>query len=628
MARRFTVKNPYYENLLFFNRSVAALTFIAILTVVLLARLVYLQVVEHQHYTTLSRENRLKIVALPPTRGLIYDRNGVLLAENLPSYRLEITPDQVHNLNATLRRLGEIIDLRASDLKRFDTLLKNSRPFESIPLRYHLSQDEVARFAVNRWRFPGVDIAARLTRYYPLGRLTAHVVGYVGRIDERELQEVDPSEYSATTHIGKIGVEKAYESMLHGKVGYEQVEVNAQGRVVRVMGETPPVPGRNLYLTLDAGLQQVAEQGLAGYSGAAVALDPRTGAVLALVSKPSFDPNLFVNGISSAQYQALANDPDRPLFDRALRGRYPPGSTLKPFVAVAGLNYGIINPATTYYCPGYYTLPGNSHKYRCWKTAGHGIVDLDKAITQSCDVYFYNLSHALGIDRLDAFLSKFGFGAKTGIDLPGELAGLLPSRAWKRRMRHEPWYPGDTLITGIGQGYMLATPLQLANATAALSMHGRRMEPRVVYAIQNPRNGTLHIEKPKPLTPITLSDPGGWSHVITDMTHVVTSIHGTAHRIDQGAPYVIAGKTGTAQVFGLKQDQNYNEKDIPLKLRDQALFIAFAPADNPRIAVAVIAEHAGFGGEVSAPIARKMMDYYLLSNDNEHTVDKKPQPGR
>jgi penicillin-binding protein 2 len=467
----------------------------------------------------------------------------------------------------------------------------------------------VARIAVNGHRFPGVGIHAHLLRSYPLSEHTAHVLGYVGRINEEELERIDASDYSGTNYIGKGGVEKAYEDLLHGSVGHQQVEVNAKGRVLRVLESQAPGAGKDLRLFLDIRLQQDAAAALGDRRGAVVAIDPRTGGVLALVSRPSFDPNLFVEGIGTADYKALRDSPDKPLFNRAIRGQYPPGSTVKPFVGLGGLETGAVGRSETKWCPGFYRLPGHSHKYRCWKRWGHGTVALDKAIVQSCDVYFYRLAHDIGIDRLHEFLAGFGFGARTGIDVSGELGGLLPSKAWKRRARNEPWFPGETLIVGIGQGAFLTTPLQLAAATAALAARGRYVQPRVARATEVPGSESER-EIPAVIRQLPLS-PHRVDAVIASMTDVVESDRGTAKRIRTDA-YRIAGKTGTAQVFTVGQKERYRESEVAERMRDHALFLAFAPVEDPRIAVAVIVENGGHGGSVAAPVARRVMDSYLL----------------
>jgi len=608
---RVTIKDYLFESHLFMQRSVQALVFAALLIAVLLGRLVYLQVLAHEHYTTLSDDNRIKILPLPPNRGLIFDRNGIILADNLPSYRLEITPEQIHDMQATLDELAKVVEIRDVDRKRFDRLLARTPSFKPIPLRFHLSDEEVARFAIDRHRFPGVDIVAGLSRHYPHGSLAAHALGYVGRVDERDLQQIDPSNYSGTTHIGKVGVEKTYEATLHGTVGYRQVETNAEGRVLRTLVRTPPVPGENLYLTLDAELQHAAEQAFGDETGAAIAIDPDSGGILAFVSEPSFDPNLFVNGVDTETYKSLRDDEDQPLFNRGLRGQYPPGSTIKPFVGLGGLEQGITTEHAHTFCPGFYQLPGKDRKYRDWKRWGHGSVDLNSAIAQSCDVYFYDLALSMGIDRLHDYLAQFGFGKRTGVDISGELGGLLPSREWKRAVRGQPWFPGETLITGIGQGFMLTTPLQLASATATLSEYGRRMKPHIVASTQLSDDLELTPVPNDPVMYIPIDDREHWHAVIEAMHDVVQGRTGTARKVGQDAPYTIAGKTGTAQVFGLKEEEKYDASKLEEKLHDHSLFIAFAPIDHPKIAVAVVVEHGGSGSHVAAPIARTIMDAYL-----------------
>jgi penicillin-binding protein 2 len=601
-------KDHLGERHLFARRAVIAGVLVVLAVSAVALKLASLQILGHAHYTTLSRDNRVKIEPLPPTRGLIYDAKGVLLAENYPSYSLEVTPEKVDDLKETIAELRRLVSIDDKDIKRFARLRNQRRRFEGVPIRFNLSQEEVARVSVNNYRLPGVDVRAELVRYYPLGESTAHVIGYVGRINEEELKEIDNSDYAGTNYIGKTGVEKAYEGMLHGHVGHQQVEVNARGRVIRVLESQPPMPGRDLRLYFDIGLQQAAAAALGADRGAVVAIDPRTGGVLAMVSRPTFDPNLFVDGIGAEEYRALRDSPDNPLFNRAIRGQYPPGSTIKPFVALAGLNTGAVTGATHVYCPGFYRLPGQEHKYRDWKHGGHGTVDLHKAIVQSCDVYFYELAHDIGIDRLHDFLAQFGFGRRTGLDVAGERPGLLPSKGWKRESRHQPWYPGETLILGIGQGYFLVTPTQLAAAVAAIAARGRYTEPRVARASQRPGDAKLEdipaVRRQLPITAAHLQE------VINAMTDVVESAHGTARRIRTDA-YRIAGKTGTAQVFTVGQKERYRASQVPERMRDHALFIAFAPVDNPRIAVAVIVENGGHGGSVAGPVARDVMDSYL-----------------
>jgi penicillin-binding protein 2 len=612
MPVRVTIKDYLFESHLFMQRSVQALIFAAALVAVLIGRLVYLQVLAHEHYITLADDNRIKILPLPPNRGLIFDRNGLILADNLPSYRLELTLEQIRDIDTTLSKLSELVNIRDVDLKRFEKLRQRTPVFKPVALRFHLSDDEVARFAINRHRFPGVDIVAGLSRHYPHGPLAVHAVGYVGRIDERDLQRIDASDYSGTTHIGKVGIEKTYEEVLHGTVGYRQVETNAEGRILRTLVRTPPVPGENLYLTMDAELQSVAEQAFEGKAGAAIAIDPSNGDILAFVSQPTYDPNLFVNGIDTETYRALRDDAKQPLFNRALRGQYPPGSTLKPFVALGGLEQGITSEHADTYCPGFYRLPGKARKYRDWKRGGHGTVDLNIAIAQSCDVYFYDLALSMGIDRLHGFLALFGFGERTGIDITGELPGLMPSRQWKRAARNLPWFPGETLITGIGQGFVLTTPIQLASATATLSEYGRHFKPHIVASTQQYDDIELTPVPVEPLADTPVEDLHHWSSVIDAMREVVHGKRGTARKVGEGSKFEFAGKTGTAQVFGLKQEEKYEADKLAKELHDHSLFIAFAPIDKPRIAVAVVVEHGGSGSAVAAPIARIILDQYLL----------------
>jgi len=607
-----TLKDHFRETRLFTTRAVFALILTVMLMLVLLVRLVNLQILEHESYKVLSDRNRIHIRPITPTRGLIYDRNGVLLAQNLPSFSLDIVPEQIKDMDNTIKELAKLVTISEDDITAFKARLKkNNRRHKPVSLRSRLSDEEVARFAVNRHRFTGVDTVARLYRHYPQGSLGVHALGYVGRINERELQRIDPTNYEGTNYIGKTGLEKFYEDLLHGEVGIEQVETNSQGRTLRSLDSTPPIPGLNLHLSLDIELQRIAENAFGKDNGALVAIDPLNGDVLALVSMPTFDPNLFVGGINSKTYKALQNSRDQPLFNRALRGRYPPGSTLKPFFGLAGLEYGLIQPGTSTYCPGWYMLDGDDRKYRDWKKQGHKTVDLSKALVESCDVYFYDLALTLGIDRLSQFMEPFGFNDLTGIDTSGELTGLMPSREWKRRTRHKPWYPGETLITGIGQGFTLTTPLQLASATAALSLYGQQLRPRLVAATEDPDSNERVWLPAAPNAAVPIVNISNWEYIIRAMTKVVHSTHGTAR---------IAGKTGTAQVFGIKQDEEYVAEDIEKHLRDHALFIGFAPVENPRIAIAVIVENGGSGGAVAAPIARKIMDHYIESLAKEQSA--------
>jgi penicillin-binding protein 2 len=592
----------------FARRAWVAAILATLLLLVVVARVAQLQIHRHQHFSTLSQDNRVRLEPLPPVRGLIYDAHGVPLATNEPSFTLTVSPYKAKDLETLFAELGAIVPIAEADLKRFERLRRQGSPYQAVPLRLHLTEEEIARLSLEGQRFPAVDIRTDLLRTYPQGPLTGHVLGYVGRIDEEELQRIDQGAYRGTDFIGKNGLEKAYEAVLHGQVGYRQVEVNAKGRVLRTLESQPPVPGKDLRLHLDIRLQRDAAAALGQRRGAVAALDPRTGGVLALVSNPGFDPNPFVEGIGIQEYAALRDDPDVPLFDRALRGQYPPGSTIKPFIALAGLENGVITPRQAKHCGGHYQLPGQSHRYRDWRKGGHGSVDLRRSIVESCDVYYYDLAHDLGIDRLGDFLGKFHFGRKTGVDLAGELGGLLPSREWKRRVRNQAWYPGETLIVGIGQGAFLATPLQLAAATAALANGGRYLEPRVARSMEAGADQPEAI--PAPGRPLGL-DPSHLEDVVQAMIQVVESPRGTAKRIRSPA-YRIAGKTGTAQVFTVGQKETYKEKQVAERKRDHALFVAFAPVEDPRIALAVVVENGGHGGAVAAPVARAVLDSYLL----------------
>jgi penicillin-binding protein 2 len=612
---RIRIRNEWLERHQFTLRVMVVGSVGLLLLLAVVARMFYLQIVSHEHFVTLAEGNRLRDEPVMPPRGLIYDRNGVLLAENRPSYELDITPEQVPDLKATLAALAKIVNIRPEDLKQFDELLKTKRPFQPLPIRSDLSDTEVARFAVNRRDFPGVDIRATLMRYYPLGPVTAHVIGYTGIISQGELARLDPEQYTSTSQVGKIGIEGAYENLLHGSVGMRQVEADAQGRTVRVVSYNPPVPGKNLYLSLDVRLQEAAEKALGDDSGAVVAIDPRNGEVLALASTPSFNPNLFVSGISEKDYAKLNYDSHQPLFNRALRGQYPPGSTIKPFLALAALNYKVLDPFKNLMCPGYLYVAPNPHPYRDWKAGGHGEIDLPNALTQSCDVYFYTVALKLGINRIHQYLTtQFGFGEPSGIDLMGERDGVVPSPLWKRQTLHQPWYLGDLVIVGIGQGYLLVTPLQLADGVAAISMHGQRFVPHLLDAVGNPLTGAITDISPHALPSVEESYPGAWNIVVQAMKNVVATWQGTAHNIGIGAKYSIAGKTGTAQVYRKRLGVfgETPEHDLPKALRDNALFIAFAPVEDPKIAVAVEVDHGGGGGETAAPIARKVMDEYLL----------------
>jgi penicillin-binding protein 2 len=611
MPYRSHYSDHSFQASLFKFRAIVAAIICLLMLAGLLFRLAWLQIVDYKHFADLSENNRIRLMELPPTRGLIYDRNGVILAENKPTFHLEITPEQVDDMEATLKGLAEIVTISESELEHFKEQLRVHRSFQQISLRTRLNEDEVARLAVNRHRFPGMDINARLSRFYPQGELAAHAVGYVGRINQKELTVIDEGNYRGTTHIGKTGLEKYYESELHGQVGRQKVEVNAQGRVLRVIEKVAPVSGNDLTLSLDVELQKIAEQGLGEFAGSVIAIEPHTGAVLVFVSKPGFDPNLFVHGISHKDYNALQQGVYKPLFNRAIFGQYPPGSTFKPFVGLAGIEQRRFGVKESLYCRGHYLLPGDDteRKYRDWKKQGHGTVDLAESIVQSCDVYFYELAYRMGIDSMHDFLALFGFGEKTGIDLLGERRGLLPSTEWKKRAHGKVWYPGETLISGIGQGYMLATPVQLAVATAVLASRGEKIVPRLLREVHEVKDDTVRTREPSK-TMIKLRRDSHWDVIFKSMQDVVHGKWGTARATGWGMKFKMAGKTGTAQVFGIAQDEEYDEETVAKKLRDHGLFIGFGPVEDPVLAVAVVAEN-GEHGSAMAPIARDVIKRYM-----------------
>ena len=609
---RRAVKDPLQESNLFRVRAAEGFLIIALCLAVLLGRYVWLQVLRHDEFSGRADENRIKLKPLPPSRGLIYDRNGVLLAENILDYRLELIPEQAGDVDATLDRLAAVIAISEDDREQFDALRKVKRRFHNIPLRYALSEQEVSRFAVERHRFPGVEVVPYLTRFYPQGSDFAHVIGYVGRIDTEDRERLEEARYSATTHIGKTGIERYYEDLLLGEVGYERIETNAEGRALRVLGRVPSKPGRHLHLSIDAHLQRATVAAFAGRAGAAVAIDPRNGEVLAMVSQPAFDPNLFVNGISRRNYAALIGDPKRPLYNRAVLGGYEPGSTIKPFIGLMGLRLGLRTPTDTTWSGGEFRLPGQNAVWRDWKRGGHGDVNLREALAQSVNTYFYDLAVDTGIDRIEPEMRAFGFGAPTGLDLTGEPAGVLPSRSWKQKRFGKTWYPGETVIAGIGQGYWVVTPVQLAHALATLAARGVSHRPHLLVSMQ------AGIDAPaEPVTvtsdaPVIMASPEQWDAVREGMEAVMHSPTGTAYAYGVDAPYRIAGKSGTAQRARRRGNQEYNESTTPEHLRHQALFVAFAPAEAPTIAVALVVEHGSSGSKAAAPVARAILDAYLM----------------
>ncbi len=581
----------------------------------LLVRFVYLQIVQYDYYRTKAEDNRISVVPIIPNRGLILDRSGTVLARNYSAYTLEISPGKVTDLEKAINDLETVVEIRASDRTRFKRLMIEAKGADSLPIRTRLTDEEVARFAANRYRFPGVDIQARLFRQYPLTELASHVTGYIGRINERDVGRIEEAglsaNYKGTDHIGKTGLEQSYENELHGITGYEQVEVDSAGRGVRTLSRTPPTPGNNLVLTLDITLQQVAEQAFGDNRGALVAIEPATGGILAFVSKPGFDPNLFIDGIDTASWDLLNTSLDRPMVNRALAGTYPPGSTFKPYMALAALELGKRTPQQAINDPGFFQF-GN-HRFRDDKPGGHGVVDMYKSIVMSCDTYYYVLGNDLGIDNIARFIGQFGFGAKTGIDVEGETTGVLPSQEWKRKRFKKPeqqkWYAGETISVAIGQGYNAYTPLQMAQAMATLANNGVMYRPHLVNYIENIKSGERAPVEPKIARAITLK-PENIEFIKRALGGVNTE--GTGARAFAKAEYTNAGKTGTSQVVALKQNEKYDEKRMAERHRDHALFIAFAPLESPRIALAVVVENAGFGARAAAPIARQVLDYYLL----------------
>jgi len=592
----------------------------------LFARFFYLQVIQHDYYDTKAEDNRISIVPIQPNRGLIVDRNGVVLARNYSGYTLELTLSKIEDLQATIDQLATIVEILPRDRRRFQHLREESKGLDTLPIRTRLSDEEVARLATNRYRFPGVDIRGRLFRQYPLGKLASHVVGYISRIDDRDLdrlEELDRSaNYRGADHIGKTGLEQSYEQVLHGTTGFEQVETDAGGRIVRTLSRTAPaVSGDNLSLTLDIGLQEAAERAFGDNRGALVAIEPATGGILAFVSKPGYDPNLFIDGIDPVNWDALNTSPDHPLNNRALTGLYPPGSTFKPYMALAALELGKRTPAQKIFDPGYFIFGNN--RFRDDKAGGHGYVDMYTSLVVSCDTYYYMLANDLGIDNMASFIGQFGFGSRTGIDIEGESAGVLPSPEWKqkrfRRPEQQRWFPGETISVGIGQGYNSYTPLQLAQAIATLANDGVMYRPHLVNYIENPRTHERSYVQPQALKTVPLKDA---NLEVVKRALIGVNKEGTGARAFARAGYVSAGKTGTAQVVALKQNEKYQEANVAEHLRDHALFIAYAPADNPRIALAVVVENAGFGARAAAPVARQVLDFYLLGKRTDQPAKR------
>lgn len=605
------IKNPHDEQRLFRRRARTAFVLIVLCILALLSRYVWLQVFAHENFATRSESNRVSIRPVTPNRGLIYDRRGRVIAENRPAYRLEIIPENVKDITGLLDELAEVIEISLDDRQSFNKARRRYQVFDSVPVKFNLSEKEVARFAVNRHRFAGVEVVPYLSRYYPYGELLTHVLGYVGRLDDADISRVDAGNYRGTRMIGKIGIEQFQETQLHGTSGFERVETNARGRVVNVLERQDAIAGTDLVLSIDVAVQQAAWDAMGEQPGAVVAIDPLNGSVIAMVSKPAYDPNKFVSGISHQAYNEILNSPGRPLFNRALRGGYEPGSTLKPFIGLAGLELGVVTPATRVFSSGRFYIEGYGRPYHDWKDGGHGWVTMQSALEQSVNTYFYQLAMNLGIDRMHEYLAQFGFGSVTGIDVPGEGKGLLPSRAWKRAARNEPWYPGETIIAGIGQGFNVVTPLQLANAVATLVNGGSRYAPRLLYATKQAGDARAQRVSAPLALQVPVKDPQNWQVVLEGMERVVNGVRGTARSIAVDSRYRIAGKTGTVQVYRQAAGETYEASEVAQQLRDHALFIAFAPVGSPRIAIAVIVEHGGSGSRVAAPIARAVLDAWL-----------------
>ena len=596
---------------MFMRRALVGFLIIVLALAILAVRFWYLQVVHHDEFQARSDANRILTRPLAPARGLIYDRNGELLAENIAAFRLEVVPEQVKDMKALLADLRDTMGVSDDDIERFRDLVRSKPSYQSVPLRLKLTEEDIALFAVNRWRFPGVDVVPYLTRYYPRGKEFGHLVGYVVRIDAADVERLDASRYAGTTHAGKTGIERAYEDILHGEPGYELVEVNADRRPLRVLERVAPTPGQNIYLTIDSRIQEAGEEAFADRPGASVAIDPRNGEVLAMISVPSFDPNLFVNGISQADYKALLDDPDKPLLDRALRGSYVPGSTIKPFLAAAGLELGLRRPSDTILSTGEFHIPGQKRGYRDVRAGGHGRVDLVQSLAQSVNTYYYALALEMGIDQLTESMARFGFGQPTGIDLVGESAGVLPSRDWKRGRFNTAWYPGETVIAGIGQGFWVVTPLQLAHGVAMLAAGGVSHQPHLLLATQKGIGDAPVPAAQPPAGKPFFANPANWDAVREGMIAVVNGPTGTARTMGNGFPYVIAGKSGTAERYSRTNEVWQSISQVAIE-RHQVLFEAFTPAQDPRIAAIVALEAGRGGGHDAAPVARKMLDAWLL----------------
>ncbi|WP_369621181.1 penicillin-binding protein 2 [Pseudoalteromonas distincta] len=624
LKHRPTIRDHSAEANLFARRAFVGFVFVLGLVAVLLSNLYQIQVTDHQDYQTRSNDNRIKVIPIAPNRGLIYDRNGVLLAENKPVYNLEVIPEMVDDLVDSLEQVSKIISITEQQKRDFLKDIKHTRRFKSQVLKTRLSESDVAKFSVNQHKFPGFSIEARLARYYPYGDTLTHALGYVAKLNRKELnkleQEGQATNYRATHDIGKLGIEKYYEQLLHGQVGSQRVEVNNRGRIIRTLSLTPPQPGSDLVLTLDVGLQQIAQHALKDMRGAIVVMDAKDSGILALYSNPSYDPNLFVHGISSKDYKSLLN-PDRPLINRTTQGRYAPASTVKPLMAILALEENIVTETTSVWDPGFFQIPNVDHKWRDWKRWGHGHVDVYKAIEESCDTYFYDAAYRLGITKISDFMARFGFGDLSGIDIHEETTAILPSKEWKEGRFKESWWRGDTISVGIGQGYWTATPIQIANATNILVNKGINHPPHLAQVAKKEDHISQINDEEKP--PIILSNPDHWRIALNAMHNTVKKVTGTAHRAFKGANYDPAGKTGTAQVVNIAQGERYDAKSLKERQRDNAIYIGFAPYNNPEIVISIVVENTGGGSSVGAPIARQLMDYYFEANPIKPAGSKK-----
>ncbi|ANP77296.1 MULTISPECIES: penicillin-binding protein 2 [Vibrio] len=622
LRKRSQIRDYKAEARLFTNRAFVAFAGIIVMISMLVVNLYNIQVNQYQDYKTRSNDNRIKVVPIAPNRGLIYDRNGVLLAENRPVFNLEITPEKIKDMDDTLVRLQELIEIPPERIELFDRDRRNSRRFKSVPILNQLTEEQVAIFSVNQHKFPGVEVTGTLKRFYPYGDVLTHVIGYVSRINDRDMQrlvrEEKDANYQATRDIGKLGIERYYEDMLHGTAGYQEVEVNSRGRVIRTLKFVPSVPGKDIVLNLDIKLQLYVHKLLDGRRGSAIVLDPKDNGVLAMVSSPSYDPNAFVHGISSKGYNALLQDKDRPLVNRATLGIYPPASTIKPFIAVAALQEGVITPNTTRNDPGYWKIPNSKTRpFRDWLRWGHGVVDIEKAIEESVDTFFYQIAYDLGIDRISKWMMMFGFGDYTGIDIYEESKANMPTRDWKMARHRVPWYQGDTIPVGIGQGYWTATPMQIAKATSVLVNEGEVTAPHLLRStIDNGRPFDEQIMSDiETYPPLTGVKKKYWDIAQEGMRLANHGKKGTARRSFQKMSYQTAGKSGTAQVFGLKEDEEYNADEIAEHLRDHALFTGYAPFEDPEAVVTIVLENAGGGSSNGGPVVRRILDHIILAED-------------